>query len=92
MEWFDVAILPQLGISVALENNKPHQAKGGSSAPVWRQTNGSRSRQDPERHARWRSHNLGRWQRFPQRNTQLYRKDPIIPTPLGKVSSMLVGP
>ncbi|WP_020597864.1 hypothetical protein [Spirosoma panaciterrae] len=90
---FDVAILPQVGISVALENDKPHQAKAGRSAGS--QPGGKPTAVVPD----WTQYATpdgdimpwGDGNDFPQRITQLYRKDPIIPTTLGKVSSMLVG-
>jgi hypothetical protein len=92
-EGYDVAILPGAGISIALENDKPHRSSSTTSVSL--EPGARPSAVVPD----WTQYRIvngdimpwGDGNDFPQRVTELYRKDPIIPTTLGKVASMLTG-
>ncbi|GAB3550549.1 hypothetical protein [Spirosoma fluminis] len=86
----DVVIVPHAGVSIALENDRPARRSGLITSPGAQPTVAQ-----PD----WAMYpSLGGdimpWgdgNDFPQRIAELYRKDPIIPTTLGKVASMLTG-
>jgi hypothetical protein len=92
---YDVAILSAAGISVALENDKPAQHRSGILTSSFDAPAGKPTSVIPD----WSmypsaSGDLMPWGEandFPQRIVSLYQKDPIIPTTLGKVASMLKG-
>ena len=90
---FDIALLPAAGLSIALENDKPASARSGvlsgaepGARPTVVQPDWTRYPSASGDLMPWGDSND-----FPQRITDLYRKDPIIPTTLGKVASMLAG-
>jgi hypothetical protein len=90
---YDVAVLPQAGMMIQLEGDRPAQRKTSlitSSAPA---TGPTAVQPDWARFSS-ASGDIMPWgdgNDFPQRIHELYYQDPIIPTTLGKTASMLVS-
>lgn len=92
---YDVAILGSAGLSVALENDRPAHKKPGLISSIYDEPATAPTSVIPD----WSQYpsvggDLMPWGEgndFPQRIVSLYQKDPLIPTTLGKVASMLVG-
>ncbi|RYC69813.1 MULTISPECIES: hypothetical protein [Spirosoma] len=89
---YDVVLLPGAGVSLALENDQPARLIAGASSLPGPGTRPSVVQPDLARFAG--SGDIMPWGEsndFPQRITELYNRDPIIPPTLGKVASMLIG-
>ncbi|RIV20529.1 hypothetical protein DYU11_21015 [Fibrisoma montanum] len=91
---FDVALSPRLGISFALENDRPHRSAGNSAASGLQPgTSPTIVQPDLARYTTAGGDIMpwGEGNDFPQRIFKLYNKSTIIPATLGKVASMLTG-
>lgn len=91
---YDVVVLGQYGVSMALENDRPASRTGsGAVAVVASQSNASVAIPNSALYPAVGGDIMpwGVGNDFPQRIVDLYNRDPIIPPTLGKVASMLTG-
>jgi hypothetical protein len=91
----DVAMLASAGLLVSLENDRPAGRRSGTYSPSSAPPAAKQSVSMPDA-AQYPSIGgdimpWGDGNDFPQRITELYNKDPLIPPTLGKVASMIQG-
>lgn len=89
----DIAILAQAGISVALEHDRPAGASTTYRPPTEPAAKPTFSIPDASLYPSIGGDLMpwGDGNDFPQRLTELYNKDPLIPPTLGKVTAMIQG-
>ncbi|MCX6216484.1 hypothetical protein [Spirosoma sp.] len=91
---YDAGIMASAGISVAFENDRPASSRAGAFPPPGQMPGAEPSSVVPDESLYAGLTDLMPWGEgndFPQRIVELYNRDPIIPTTLGKLSAMLVS-
>lgn len=88
---YDAGIMAQAGISVAMESDRPAGRKGLPSVMPGAKPSTAVPDEVLYGGAAGDLMPWGAGNDFPQRIVELYNQDPIIPTTLGKLASMLVG-